>query len=616
MHKFLYYVWLSLFGLICIPLDAKVVFVNANAPEGGDGALWGTAFRNLQDALEVVSNGDEIWVTEGTYKPDQGNSFELKDRSASFRLVDGVGLYGGFKGVESKREPMGSVNATFLSGEIDVNSTDWSMHVVFADGLGTNSTLDGFTIIKGYASGDVEEDKRGGGIYIRNSFLKIANCRIQENVAVGQGGGVFNLSSDPTFSDCNFSANLSGAQGINGYGGAIYNSSSSPSLSNCVFSENNATFQGGAIWGIHSNSALSSCLFSANRANGNGGAIYNSSSSLVLNNCVFSGNFANFGAGVYDKSSSLQFYNSVFYNNNSSNRGGGLYSFKSTSVFKNCNFVKNQATSGGGGISVSSLSNQVPTLINCILWQNLSNGNFDHGSEGNWIGPNQSNVNQDSSELMPSILEGWNGDNRGINANPSFSDILNPRGPDQLWFTQDDGLRLTQGSEAIDAGNSLSDFPPYDLAGYVRLQNQKVDLGAYEYGDQLLVLYTLSLLSSPPEKGVLIGGGNVVKDENQTISAIPPLGYLFSGWTGDLNSSETPVSIEVNEGKTITANFTKDLNDTDGDGLSNYDELVLHGTMVDHNDSDNDTLLDKIEIEIGSIEISDTIVNFINYGYY
>ena len=64
MHKFLYYVWLSLFGLICIPLDAKVVFVNANAPEGGDGALWGTAFRNLQDALEVVSNGDEIWVTD------------------------------------------------------------------------------------------------------------------------------------------------------------------------------------------------------------------------------------------------------------------------------------------------------------------------------------------------------------------------------------------------------------------------------------------------------------------------------------------------------------------------------------------------------------------------
>ena len=599
MHKFLYYVWLSLFGLICIPLDAKVVFVNANAPEGGDGSLWGTAFRNLQDALEVVSNGDEIWVTEGTYKPDQGNSFELKDRSASFRLVDGVGLYGGFKGVESKREPMGSVNATFLSGEIDVNSTDWSMHVVFADGLGTNSTLDGFTIIKGYASGDVEEDKRGGGIYIRNSFLKIANCRIQENAAVGQGGGVFNLSSDPTFSDCNFSANLSGAQGINGYGGAIYNSSSSPSLSNCVFSENNASFQGGAIWGIHSNSALSSCLFSANRANGNGGAIYNSSSSLVLNNCVFREILPTLGRGFMIKVPAFNFI-TVFFTTITLQIGEVDYTPSSPQVFSKTVILLRIKPLLAEGVSVSSLSNQVPTLINCILWQNLSNGNIDHGSEGNWIGPNQSNVNQDSSELMPSILEGWNGDNRGINANPSFSDILNPRGPDQLWFTQDDGLRLTQGSEAIDAGNSLSDFPPYDLAGYVRLQNQKVDLGAYEYGDQLLVLYTLSLLSSPPEKGVLIGGGNVVKDENQTISAIPPLGYLFSGWTGDLNSSETPVSIEVNEGKTITANFTKDLNDTDGDGLSNYDELVLHGTMVDHNDSDNDTLLDKIEIEIGS----------------
>ena len=66
--------------------------------------------------------------------------------------------------------------------------------------------------------------------------------------------------------------------------------------------------------------------------------------------------------------------------------------------------------------------------------------------------------------------------------------------------------------------------------------------------------------------------------------------------------------------KTITANFAQDLNDTDGDGLTNYDELVTHGTKADDNDTDDDGLLDNEEIQIGTNPNSSdaTLASFIN----
>lgn len=51
---------------------------------------------------------------------------------------------GVFLGVESKRDPQGDSNKTILSGEIDENSTDWSLHVMYSVDLDSSSILDGF----------------------------------------------------------------------------------------------------------------------------------------------------------------------------------------------------------------------------------------------------------------------------------------------------------------------------------------------------------------------------------------------------------------------------------------------------------------------------------------
>ena len=116
------------FIALAIPSHAKSILVDDNASAGGDGTSWATAHRYLQDALAGAEYGDEIWVAEGTYKPDQGAGKTAGDRASPFLLVNGVGMYGGFLGTESSRDPLGDNNQTILSGEIDSDESLWSLH--------------------------------------------------------------------------------------------------------------------------------------------------------------------------------------------------------------------------------------------------------------------------------------------------------------------------------------------------------------------------------------------------------------------------------------------------------------------------------------------------------
>ena len=75
--------------------QAAVVFVDASATGANDGTSWADAYADLQDALATAVSGDDIWVAAGTYKPTS-----TMDRTVSFVMVEGVGIYGGFAGNE------------------------------------------------------------------------------------------------------------------------------------------------------------------------------------------------------------------------------------------------------------------------------------------------------------------------------------------------------------------------------------------------------------------------------------------------------------------------------------------------------------------------------------
>jgi uncharacterized repeat protein (TIGR02543 family) len=315
-----------------------------------------------------------------------------------------------------------------------------------------------------------------------------------------------------------------------------------------------------------------------------------------------------------------------------------MYNYNSSSpTLTNCTFTGNSASYTGGGMYNNESS--YPTLHNCILWKNLTNGSEGHGSPGSSHEivleaavaaeyPGDPNA-KDAVYLTLNILQGWTQDGRAISEDPLFNNPDNPIGPDGKWFTADDGLRVKTGSPAIDAGYNASlsvdrgdvdddgdryEIVPLDLAGFVRVQNGKVDFGAYEYGGSRIPTFIVSLTSNPSNAGSSTGDGAFDEGNSATISATPNTGYLFTGWSGDATGTTNPLTITVDAAKTITANFAQDLNDTDGDGLSNYAELVTHLTKADDNDTDDDGLLDNEEIQIGTNPKSSdaTLVNYLN----
>jgi len=131
-----------------IHVDADV---NVQEPNG---ATWDLAFGNLQEALAVTWPCDEVWVAEGTYRPTTNPNHS----KASFGMINKVGVYGGFKGLEGgeieRWQRNWFNNETILNGYIDAvggepNNIDY---VVVSDANVVN-VFDGFTVKGGYIAG-------------------------------------------------------------------------------------------------------------------------------------------------------------------------------------------------------------------------------------------------------------------------------------------------------------------------------------------------------------------------------------------------------------------------------------------------------------------------------
>jgi hypothetical protein len=102
------------------------------------------------------------------------------------------------------------------------------------------------------------------------------------------------------------------------------------------------------------------------------------------------------------------------------------------------------------------------------------------------------------------------------------------------------------------------------------------------------------------QNGTIRGAGAYNRGTLAIISALPAPGYLFSGWEGDAAGVDNPLSIMMDSDQTVGAIFIRDEADSDGDGLSNYRELVLHGTDPNDADSDGDGFNDGEEVAVGS----------------
>jgi photosystem II stability/assembly factor-like uncharacterized protein len=466
-------------------LENGRLFVKKTATGLGDGSNWYNAFTSLQDALERARQCNlvkEIWVAAGTYFPDEGPGLINNDRNASFRMVNGVAIYGGFAGNEQYSYNVSlrnfTTNETILSGDIDratnpdvvtgegsslsfAGNAGNALHVIYNNGNGLTSTavLDGFTISGGHANGG-SFAAYGAGMY--NSLVSptIRNCSFIGNKATASGGALADFSSNVTFTDCRFINNMAD------FGGAIITDAAQGQTANhtllrCTFAGNVGVSTGGAIIHGYENSlgtGMFSCTntkfinnYSFNGSNyGSAGAFFNQNAGFNANftNCLFNGNQ---GLGT-----------------DADEGGGALLIWKGTATIINSTFVNNKAASKGGAIRIY-LDNGTVILRNSILWNNSAPEGRDVYKGASGILSLYETLIQAAS--CPPNVACWSGNI--FNQDPLFDD------PAEEIYS----LQLC--SPAIDAGIDAYNLEQTDLVGQYRKVDLKVgdwniDMGAYE----------------------------------------------------------------------------------------------------------------------------------------
>ena len=321
----------------------------------GDGSSWENASGDLQRMIdELAENGDgqpgEVWVAAGRYEP-QAQLITGTSYSASFRMRNGVSVYGGFsadnpeasKALRGKGDmPWNFTNETQLVAayydheNFKLSGDKWTLtsdsrHVVWFAPLGEDDPgftiptyLDGVTVRGGYAQGDtgLEQFKtdRGAGVYMEGENTFLTNCIVKENYAVGNGGGVYVKYGRVQTS-------------------LIYN--------------NNSDANGGAVYVDDQGLVHRSMLTNNSARNGAGAYLDNADDAtpeyLILSTCVVSNNTTTGNAAVY------------------CNRGGVL--LQNTVVNNNCvtgTDLTDPNASQTGGVYV----NEYGLVANSVIWNN------------------------------------------------------------------------------------------------------------------------------------------------------------------------------------------------------------------------------------------------------
>ncbi|MCP3903870.1 MAG: right-handed parallel beta-helix repeat-containing protein, partial [Planctomycetes bacterium] len=345
-------------SLIMLPPTPRL-YVDDDAAPSGFGTTWTNPLNDLQEALAAAEAlGDlvtEIWVAEGTYVPSQQTDPE-QPRSATFRLVDGVRLVGGFAGNETDASQRDiAAHPTVLSGDLNgddgpafTNIDDNSYHVVFADTLAQPAILDGLVFTPGHAETTFSvPSNRGGGLYLEDVTATVRDCTFVENSSYDPGAGVSVEDGDYTIIECLFTGNTSGG-GMSALRGFT-------SVTGCTFELNDGngpccgTFRAGGLV-LAGDAVVTDCHFAHNDASSGGGMSVGAASTVLIDDCTFTNNTANHGGALRTSTTNLAVVHSDFIDNTATSGGGAVTVDSSLPVmFESCTFSGNSTESLGGG---------------------------------------------------------------------------------------------------------------------------------------------------------------------------------------------------------------------------------------------------------------------------
>lgn len=477
-------------------------------PDGtGDGTSWANASGDIQRMIDDLADNNpggqpgEVWIAAGEYEP-QTQLISNASYSASFRMRDGISVYGGFAGDEaSKTErtmkqkapgeevmPWEFEHTTVLKAayydrkNLTLNGNKWTLtsdsrHVVwFAPMQGEASftqvtTLDGVTIMGGYAQGGTGLDDfytdRGAGVYMDGENAYLTNCTVTENNATGNGGGVY-LRNGRVQSSLIYNNNS------DQNGGGVY--VDDQGLVHRSMLANNSARNGAGVYLDNSDEAqllpeyliLSTCVVSNNTASGNGAVYCNQGgvllqNTIVNNKCVTATDLTDPNAsqtgGVYINYYALVI-NSVLWNNIMQSTGTNIPMYAKNPDANRVRFLYN---------AMSGVNNAVWNDIR--QEQTLSLVDENKGGE-NTIGPRFEEPAQ-GSEFGSTSLESA----VGILASLGSSDNFQARTVSYFWKPINGSNLWARGMALGQLPTEVVLAPEIDIAG--GLFAQKPAVGAF-----------------------------------------------------------------------------------------------------------------------------------------
>ncbi|MCH8343987.1 MAG: right-handed parallel beta-helix repeat-containing protein [Planctomycetes bacterium] len=414
-------------------------------------------FPTIQEAINAAMDGDEVEVHPGTYN----EAIDFLGKAITVRSSDGPDVT--------------TIDATGLNDSV----------VKCVSGEGPETVLQGFTITGGsgpsgggmrnisssptvtnctFSGNTLSKFEDGGGMYNSGGSPAVTNCTFSANTA-NRGGGMFNFGGSPTVTNCVFSKNQVsgpcdfGGVSCYGAGGGMYNGNSSPTVTNCAFTANSAG-SGGGMSNHDSSLIITDCVFTGNSAvainDAAGGGMYNVDSNLTLTNCDFTANTASVGGGLGNAGATqVSVSNCTFSGNAADFDGGGMYNNVSSPTVTNCAFTGNLAFDRGGGMYNGNSS---PTVTNSTF-----SGNGTFGLDGGGI----YNTNRSNPTVTNCILWENSGDEildaGTAESTVNYSDVQdgwfgagsNNIDADPMFVDPDnEDYHLSAGSPCADAGNN------------------------------------------------------------------------------------------------------------------------------------------------------------------
>ncbi|MDP2895451.1 MAG: right-handed parallel beta-helix repeat-containing protein, partial [bacterium] len=347
------------------PLAVPHWYVDGSVAKSGDGTLWETAFKTIQEGIDAASHGDTVIVAKGTYV----ENIHFDAKNIVLRSTDPL-------------DPE-VVASTVIEGD------QYGPVVWFSGAEDESCVLSGFTIRGGRAD-------QGAGICGGNEWDH-THATIQNNVITGNRAEAWGGGYGGGLADCDGmiqNNTISGNQAD--FGGGLL--CCHGTIQNNTISANSAmgvSHRGAGLYDCDGN--IQNNTITDNEATDGGGGLSMCDGTIGGN--VIARNSANYGGGLHSCDGTIR--NNII-TSNLAHYGGGLETCRG--MIENNTICDNSAEYSAGGLDYCR-----GTIVNCVIWGNRGFGQLSNSSVPTY-----------------SCIQAWTGGGQGnISDYPYFVDVPN-----------------------------------------------------------------------------------------------------------------------------------------------------------------------------------------------